>query len=292
MSITFIAKLGGKYTVPEGAIILMPTESNPVGFARFSSMDSYCLAAADSTDATVVGLNPHTHPVSISSIGAAGAHTHIASGTSGACNASNKVFNYGASMAFATSNHTHVVSITTSEGSSSHQHALSSSISGAKTWQPPFRGLVAYKANTSSSVLPNNAIMMWWGTDSGTLPNKFKICNGANGTPNMKKTYLTFYGSQVTGGDWNSHNHTAGALASGGSHTHAVSGNSAAGGVTTVNTDWITPFAGIGSHSHGVNYTTSAAGAHTHADATIGESPAPIDFTPALAVFFVQYQEA
>ena len=68
MSITFIAKLGGKYTVPEGAIILMPTESNPVGFARFSSMDSYCLAAADSTDATVVGLNPHTHPVSISSM--------------------------------------------------------------------------------------------------------------------------------------------------------------------------------------------------------------------------------
>lgn len=296
MSITFISTpRNNEYTVPAGAIIMMPSQSNPTGFTRFTAMDTYYLSAGDATSATVIRMtsedNIHSHSVS-AVVGKAGSHTHTATGTSSACSSGERIWSIGYNLTLSTSSHTHVASIVSDTGTSSHNHSLKSTVTSGAHWLPRFRTLVAYKSNSNASKLPNGAILMWWGTDAGTLPSKFKVCHGQDGTPDMRVYYISFYPSQITGGDLNPHSHTAGELASGGAHTHTVSGNTSTSGTFTMQTQLGTNESGASAHANSISYVTSSEGAHTHDGITVGNSTAPVEWLPTLAVNFIQYQEA
>jgi len=71
-------------------------------------------------------------------------------------------------------------------------------------------------------------IMLWSGS-TGTVPSGWALCNGANGTPNLRDRFIVgaggSYAVNATGGSANatlpSHSHS-GATSNGGAHTHSV----------------------------------------------------------------------
>jgi hypothetical protein len=92
-----------------------------------------------------------------------------------------------------------------------------------------------------SAALPNGIISMWKGTVA-TIPTGWALCDGNNGTPNLKNKFIVGAGATYTPGDTGGA--TSATSSSNGSHTHTI----------TVNSD--------GSHAH--TATTSSSGAHYH----------------------------
>jgi microcystin-dependent protein len=95
-----------------------------------------------------------------------------------------------------------------------------------------------------SVALPIGGIIMWSGAVSA-IPVGWALCDGTNGTPNLRDRFVVGAGSTysvgatggastvaLTAGQLPVHTHAAGTLAaaSGGAHTHTVSGSTAAGG--------------------------------------------------------------
>jgi len=116
---------------------------------------------------------------------------------------------------------------------------------------------------TGIVAIPAGAILLWSGS-TGTIPSGFVICDGTNGTPDLRDRFVVgagnTYAVDATGGsntvtlDTNtlpSHTHT-GTTASDGAHTHNVSGNTS----------------NSGTHTHTLSGNTSNTGAHTHSGST------------------------
>jgi len=113
--------------------------------------------------------------------------------------------------------------------------------------------------------IPSGLIAVWSGSVA-SIPAGWVLCNGANGTPDLRDRFVVGAGSSyavdATGGantvtlattEIPGHTHTvSGTTASDGAHTHNVSGN-------TSNT---------GAHTHNVSGNTSNTGAHTHTGST------------------------
>jgi microcystin-dependent protein len=111
--------------------------------------------------------------------------------------------------------------------------------------------------------IPSGLIAVWSGSIA-SIPAGWVLCNGANGTPDLRDRFVVgaggSYAVDATGGantvtlattEIPGHTHT-GTTASDGAHTHNVSGN-------TSNT---------GAHTHNVSGNTSNTGAHTHTGST------------------------
>jgi len=141
-------------------------------------------------------------------------------------------------------------------------------------------------AGLSASVgtaIPTGVIVMWSGSEA-SIPAGWALCNGANGTPDLRNRFIIGAGSSyavgATGGSANavvvSHNHGASADFNGnhahsgstntaGSHNHSItSSNSGTGSALFRSTDAFgsssTDNAGNHSHSLSIN----AAGNHNH----------------------------
>ena len=96
-----------------------------------------------------------------------------------------------------------------------------------------------------STLLPSGVIVMWSGTTSN-IPTGWALCNGANGTPDLRNRFIVGAGStyspKATGGEA-THKLTTAEIPS---HNHVFSGSS---------------------HTHSLSLsglTTSSAGGHTH----------------------------
>ena len=175
-------------------------------------------------------------------------------------------------------------------------------------------GQPATLANPTSTDLSRGFIGMWSGSIA-TIPSGWALCNGANGTPDLRDRFVvgagSTYGVGATGGSANavvvSHTHTASTDAQGehshsawtdsqGSHTHsqtlynggavvsasglfASSGNYDRPGTGTI--------AAAGSHSHNVGM--GAAGSHGHniAVSTNGESGTNKNLPPYYALCYI-----
>lgn len=130
--------------------------------------------------------------------------------------------------------------------------------------------------------VPTGIICMWSGA-IGAIPSGWALCDGANGTPNLRDRFIvgagSAYGVGATGGQNEitsvpAHTHGAGTLAaaSGGAHTHTGSTDSAGAHTHTFqqNTSgtagtnvYSTTLASSGNTNLGSMGMTSA-GAHTH----------------------------
>lgn len=143
-------------------------------------------------------------------------------------------------------------------------------------------------------ILPKGAIIMWSGSVS-SIPNGWALCDGNNGTPDLRNRFIVGAGGEYAVGDTGgakevtltvdeipAHTHS-GTTGSAGSHTHSASTNSTGshthtytryssrpasmigsgqgwGGTSSVNTS------SAGAHTHTV--TVQSAGAHTHSFTT------------------------
>jgi len=120
-------------------------------------------------------------------------------------------------------------------------------------------------APVTAPALPSGAIILWSGS-IGSIPSGYLLCNGANGTPDLRDRFVVGAGNNyavaATGGSTDaivvSHTHT-GTTASNGTHDHSISlyrSNGAADLSNYVGT--YTDFEARGTA------TTASAGAHTH----------------------------
>jgi len=156
--------------------------------------------------------------------------------------------------------------------------------------------------------VPKGGIIMWSGTIL-EIPNGWFLCNGANGTPNLRDRFIVGAGSTyavgATGGSADavvvSHTHT---VAESGAHTHIYKdtifseSSNAAGDATYIdNKDQIIGTTGRHTSttvsgqvwSYNENRTIASSGAHTHTIGTTGESGTNKNLPPYYALAYIMY---
>lgn len=144
-----------------------------------------------------------------------------------------------------------------------------------------------YVDNSTSASFPSGGIIMWSGSIA-SIPAGWYLCNGSNGTPDLRNRFIVGAGSTynpaTTGGSADaivvSHTHTySGNTGSAGSHRHGLNANtggtikilgtqtSKVGGIDNANSEvWQYSYNGYnimeeaGSHQHSFSGTTSANG--------------------------------
>ena len=145
-------------------------------------------------------------------------------------------------------------------------------------------GFIAAVPPVAPSAVPAGCILIWSGS-IGSIPAGWALCNGTNGTPDLRDKFIVGAGSTYavdgTGGSANaivvSHTHTFSATtASNGAHQHNLAGNTLTGGALGTR-GWDTSIAGgaksiVLTGDGGPDPRTSSisndilysAGAHTH----------------------------
>jgi hypothetical protein len=126
----------------------------------------------------------------------------------------------------------------------------------------------AFVSSSSAASIPAGIITMWSGSIAA-IPTGWYLCNGSNGTPDLRDRFIVGAGSSYavggTGGSKDaivvSHTHSftgSGSTASAGSHQHPISTGAVSGSIGLASaTNWQSP----GGLSLG---QTVAAGEHTH----------------------------
>jgi hypothetical protein len=140
-------------------------------------------------------------------------------------------------------------------------------------------------APTTAPTIPSGCIILWSGA-SGAIPSGYYLCDGNNGTPDLRNRFIVgagdAYSVNQTGGSADaivvSHNHTlaSGTLSTAGSHSHPTyvstgsgSGSDATGGIMLNAQDSTTYIANTGVAGSDAGSQLGIAGDHTH---TLGGS--------------------
>ena len=137
--------------------------------------------------------------------------------------------------------------------------------------------------------IPTGVILMWSGSIA-TIPTGWVLCNGANGTPDLRNRFVigagSTYGVGATGGSKDAvvvaHTHT-GSTSSNGSHTHTYNNG--------MSPDYAEPYNGGEGHDFNMNQqkSTNSAGAHTHSLTinSTGSSGTNANLPPYYALAFI-----
>jgi hypothetical protein len=146
----------------------------------------------------------------------------------------------------------------------------------------------AFVTTAVGASFPTGGIILWSGSIAA-IPSGWALCNGSNGTPDLRNRFIVGAGSTyavaATGGSADaivvSHTHT-GTTVSAGTHNHTV----------TTNAAQVTPNEGgdAGGGYQGLQTsTTSSAGAHTHTFTTdsSGSSGTNANLPPYYALAYI-----
>jgi microcystin-dependent protein len=142
----------------------------------------------------------------------------------------------------------------------------------ALEWSPGDRVELRVTRNALEwSMVPKGGIIMWSGA-LASIPQGWALCNGANGTPDLRNRFIVGAGSTysvgntggtdsvtLTAAQMPTHNHSA-STAAAGAHSHGGSTGANGGHGHTASSG------AAGAHSH--TATTSSAGAHSHTAST------------------------
>ena len=93
--------------------------------------------------------------------------------------------------------------------------------------------IIAALSGGGGSGVPNGAIIMWSGTVA-TIPDGFSLCDGSNGTPDLRNRFVIGAGSNYAVG------------ATGGGSTTTSVGDVEAGPQVTVSTSALPPYYALG----------------------------------------------
>lgn len=112
--------------------------------------------------------------------------------------------------------------------------------------------------------LPIGGIILWNGSVA-TIPEYFSLCDGTNGTPDLRDKFVIGAGNDYAPDDEGGaeeHNHTINNTGSAGSHTHSFSGTT--GGPSNVIAGITGNGAASGTHTHSFSGSTGSGGSHSH----------------------------
>lgn len=94
-------------------------------------------------------------------------------------------------------------------------------------------GIIGVSGASTGTTIPTGVISLWYGS-IGSVPSGWYLCDGANGTPDLRNRFVVGAGSTysvaATGGSTDavvvSHTHTATSTVTDPTHSHASSGSS------------------------------------------------------------------
>jgi microcystin-dependent protein len=112
-----------------------------------------------------------------------------------------------------------------------------------------------------NGITPIGGIIMWSGAVS-SIPSGWALCNGANGTPNLRNRFIVGAGGNYNPGDTGGSNSVTLTTSQIPAHSHTGSTASAGGHVHSGST------ATAGAHAH--TGSTATAGGHSHSGSTSG----------------------
>ena len=233
----FIKSDGSPSDFPNGSSTFWSTASLPEGWSLDSNVgDRFLRGASGSNSGATCGgshshnTSSHSHPLS---------HSHGGFSTNAAPpHEADPNGNYGTGMVGTcgcdTGNqyeamHNHGTTPSLSGGGSSGGGGGAGS--GNASPVPKYKKQIAIKNGSGSSDYPSDggAICLWLGT-LAAIPTDWYVCDGNNGTPDMRNYFAT--GTSSTGNVGasananTSHNHSTSSHNHGGSHNHGNYGNS------------------------------------------------------------------
>lgn len=207
-----IVALWNSATIPDGWNFCNGSDDTPDLRNRYLRGAS---AGADSDTTTDNGSLSHSHDVSHTHT--ARTHTHTGStGYDSDYSADNKKDTWSGGGS-ACDRHTHTVTLNASIAQAGS--AYSGTVNNDGATEPLYKKLLAIKNNTGRVHQPRNIIGMWLGSLTA-IPFGWVLCDGNNGTPDMRGYHLKI--ANTTGeigntGGSNTHSHAAS-----NSHTHTT----------------------------------------------------------------------
>lgn len=294
VTVIFIKSDGTPTGLPNGAVALWnEAAGGPSGWAlKTASPDMrgrFLKGAAASGDGGSTGGGAtHTgHTIASHDHGTNFSHDHGAAVTSSQNSTAATTGSIsGANAGTATQTHTH--SLTPGTQATDAITGNTDSV-GSGANEPPYYE-AAYLANTSGgNSIPDKIICLWIGT-LASIPTNWVLCDGANGTPDLRGQYVrgatTIAGLGGTGGSL-THTHTAtGHTHAVASHTHPITVGQGAGenrtaGATNAPTT---------AHTH-ATWTTSGAASFTSGSGTPTVDNQTDTQPPFSTVAFIQWQQ-
>ena len=182
------------YNLPENICVLKHTAGAFTGLTRVTGIDNYVMYS-NAASIGVAGSNSSSSAVTTST---AGLHaTHQTLGYSG-------FIGYSGAPNLAAGDHTHTGTLTT-------------------TLNPLNRYIALYKAATANLDIPNENIIGMW--ESETPPEGWYVCDGTNGTPDLRDHFIKFVDTDTNIGDESGSNNTtySGSLSATPVHNHGNS---------------------------------------------------------------------
>lgn len=197
-TVIFIKSSGYNLIPYNGMIINEATTRTGLAF-HSASAGRFIKGAGTSANAgSTGGTTTNTHTID---------HTHTAqhshSGTSGGAS-SVTLGQSQTNTGLARNDHTHPITLDNTTPTSSSNSSIGSQ---AETVQPAYRTLNIFKNETANNLLPKTGDIVLWLGASASLPVGWVLCNGSNGTPDMRDRFFK-------------HNSTATTTSTGGSNTH------------------------------------------------------------------------
>lgn len=222
LRVIWIASDGTQNGVPNGALGITPATSI-TGWTDFANATArYLKGATPPGDggATAAGtLANHTHTIA-AHVHAGTAHTHTG-GTTGTASSTIAAQTAGANSVVNAATHAHPITVNSADTAVlASGGAGVSGVASTGASEPPFIN-VRIKQNTSGgNSIPVGIVGAWRGS-LGTIPNHFQLCDGTNGTPDLRGRFPKGATSSIgtTGGSAATHTHTSP------SHTHTTSGH-------------------------------------------------------------------
>lgn len=199
--------------IPVNGMVLKEATTRTDFSFHAASASRYLKGAATAADAGDTG-GSYTNTHDLTHTHTTNTHTHSAtSGTSPNQNRHKRPSGSGGFMG----NHTHTFSF---DGGTAPIDSYTSSLVTVETVEPAYKTLNAFVNDTAGPKLPlPGDIAMWTGT-LATIPVGWVLCDGTNGTPDMRSKFLKMNASATTSSTGGSNTHTHASQ----SHTHTSTG--------------------------------------------------------------------
>jgi hypothetical protein len=282
--VTFISKATSSrsYDVPIGALALWIDTSPPYGWTFETSLDDYFVMGSNEVDLTARGALTHKH--SNPNTNTTGTHSNH-NGFVTINSVTNWDTQYSPGTYYVTGNiHGHsdnTISNQSEEGN--HYHTLPDTNEASNL--PQYKRLRWIKAGFNAD-FPIGAIIMH-NVGIAAFDDNWKVCDGLNGTPDMRGLFV--YGGIGDDGGSDTHYHTNNKTDEAGEHSHSVT-------ITTGNVS--TSFVGatktggldnaLEDHVHITDEQSSDGGLHQHdVDDTSEENVLP----PYIQLYFIQRKQ-
>ena len=137
-------------------------------------------------------------------------------------------------------------------------------------------------------ILPVGTIILW---DTGTYPEGWKLCDGANGTPDLRGFFVrgaSDSGDLLSSGGVSTHKHAMPSTGTRSAHHHSVSGSTGPANYYTSTALGGSSYATLVDHTHTFSKNTGDAGSHGHSISDTGLSS---NLPPHIKLYYIMKVE-